>query len=221
MRKKLLIIIPIVAIMAIGFIIYWFWPQPQIPSIIDEGQRISQETRKIIEDDNNKHRIKFQYIFYDDTTLSLPDVAKTLSLDPNRDVLYILMRPLDEKDVGHYANAYYVQASPELEKKLVDYHPYLTNTIGPYLYGKNYDKAILEANDWLRIDTYLIENNVPKNPYKTGFRILFILLIILIVLSVLVQILSDDDDIDSHHSDDMLAVTTATLANSITINNIH
>lgn len=221
MRKKLLIIIPIVII---GFIIYWFWPiwpQPQIPSIIDEGQRISQETRKIIEDDNNKHKIKFQYIFYDDATLSLQNVAETLTLDQNQDVLYILMRPLDEKHFDDPSIAYYVQASPGLEKKLIDSHPSLTNTIGPYLYGKNYDKAILEANDWLRIDTYLIENNVPKNPYKTGFRILFILLIILIVLSVLVQILSDDDDIDSHHSDDMLAVTTATLANSITINNIH
>lgn len=219
MKKKLLITIPIVIIGFIVCLLWPLWPQPQIPSIIDEGQRISQETRKIIEDDNNQHKIKFQYLFYDDATVSLPNVAETLTLDKNQDVIYILMKPLDSDDFDDYTStyylqsAYYVQVSPKLEKKLVDYHPDLTDIIIPPIYGKNYDKAILSVNDWLRKDSYLIENQVSENPYKMGTRILFILFIILVVISVLVQLLSDDDDIDSHHSDDMLAVTTTTLTN--------
>lgn len=34
MKRKFLFIIPI---LIVSFLVYWFWPQPTIPSIIDEG----------------------------------------------------------------------------------------------------------------------------------------------------------------------------------------
>lgn len=78
MKKKFLFIVPI---LIIGFLIYWFWPQPTIPSIIDEGQHINQETRKIIEKDNAENKIKIQYLFYNETNEPLENKAKSLKLD--------------------------------------------------------------------------------------------------------------------------------------------
>ena len=131
MKKKFLFIVPI---LIIGFLIYWFWPQPTIPSIIDEGQHISQETRKLIEKDNAENKIKIQYLFYNETDERLSDKAKSLELDQKHDVFYVLMKPLNDNPFKDYSETYYVQASPSLAKKLVDDHPDLTYFVGPYMY---------------------------------------------------------------------------------------
>lgn len=222
MKKKFLFIIPIIVI---GFLIYWFWPQPTILSIIDEGQHISQETRKLIEKDNAENKIKIQYLFYNETDERLSDKAKSLELDQKHDVFYVLMKPLNDKPFKDYSETYYVQASPSLEKKLVDDHPDLTYFVGPYMYGKNYDGAVLEVNSLLRSPLYFYSNKNYTNPYDIAIAIVYIIFIILVIIKILVLIFDDDDD--NHGgglSDDeaaMLATTSAMLASSVVINNSH
>lgn len=227
MKKKFLFIIPI---LIIGFLIYWFWPQPTIPSIIDEGQHISQETRKIIEKDNAENKIKIQYLFYNETNERLSDKAKSLELDQKHDVFYVLMKPLNDNPFKDYSETYYVQASPSLKKKLVDDHPDLTYFVGPYMYGKNYDRAVLEVNSLLRSPLYFYSKKNYTNPYDIATAIVYILFIILVIILVIIKILVlifDDDDDDDHSgglSDDeatMLATTSTMLASSVVINNSH
>ena len=221
MKKKFLFIIPI---LVIGFLIYWFWPQPTIPSIIDEGQHISQETRQIIEKDNAENKIKIQYLFYNETDEQLSDKAKSLELDQKHDVFYVLMKPLNDNSFHVYSDTYYVQASPSLEKKLVDDHPDLTDIVGPYMYGKNYDGAVLTVNKQLRSPLYFASKSY-TNPYGIVLAIVYIIFIILVIIKILVVIFDDDDD--NHGgglSDDeaaMLATTSAMLASSVVINNSH
>ena len=224
MKKKFLFIIPI---LVIGFLIYWFWPQPTIPSIIDEGQHISQETRKLIEKDNAENKIKIQYLFYNETDEQLENKAKSLELDQKHDVFYVLMKPLDDNSFHDYSETYYVQASPSLEKKLIDYHPDLTYFVGPYMYGKNYDGAVLKVNSLLRSPLYFSSNKNYTNPYNIAIAIVYILFIILVIIKILVLIFDDDDD--NHGgglSDDeaamlaTVAATNAMLASTV-INNPH
>lgn len=223
MKKKFLFIVPI---LIIGFLIYWFWPQPTIPSIIDEGQHINQETRKIIEKDNAENKIKIQYLFYNETNEPLENKAKSLKLDQKHDVFYVLMKPLNDNPFKDYSETYYVQASPSLAKKLVDDHPDLTYFVGPYMYGKNYDGAVLEVNSLLRSPLYFYSNKNYTNPYDIAIAIVYIIFIILVIIKILVLIFDDDDD--NHGgglSDDeatMLATTTtAMLSSSVVINNSH
>ena len=222
MKKKFLFIVPI---LIIGFLIYWFWPQPTIPSIIDEGQHISQETRQIIEKSNDENKIKIQYLFYNETDERLSDKAKSLELDQKHDVFYVLMKPLNDNPFKDYSETYYVQASPSLAKKLVDDHPDLTYFVGPYMYGKNYDGAVLEVNSLLRSPLYFYSNKNYTNPYDIAIAIVYIIFIILVIIKILVLIFDDNDD--NHGgglSDDevaMLATTNAMLASSVVINNSH
>lgn len=222
MKKKFLFIIPI---LVIGFLIYWFWPQPTTPSIIDEGQHISQETRKLIEKDNAENKIKIQYLFYNETDEQLSDKAKSLELDQKHDVFYVLMKPLNDNPFKDYSETYYVQASPSLEKKLIDYHPDLTYFVGPYMYGKNYDGAVLNVHKQLRSPLYFASNKNYTNPYNIAIAIVYAIFIILVIIKILVLIFDDDDD--NHGgglSDDeaaMLATTSAMLASSVVINNSH
>lgn len=222
MKKKFLFIIPI---LVIGFLIYWFWPQPTILSIIDEGQHISQETRQIIEKSNDENEIKIQYLFYNETDEQLSDKAKSLELDQKHDVFYVLMKPLNDGSFHVYSDTYYVQASPSLEKKLVDDHPDLTYFVGPYMYGKNYDGAVLEVNSLLRSPLYFYSNKNYTNPYNIAIAIVYIIFIILVIIKILVLIFDDDDnDHGGGLSDDeaaMLATTNAMLANSVIINSMH
>lgn len=222
MKKKFLFIIPI---LVIGFLIYWFWPQPTIPSIIDEGQHISQETRQIIEKSNDENEIKIQYLFYNETDEPLSDKAKSLELDQKHDVFYVLMKPLNDNPFHDYSETSYVQASPSLEKKLVDGHPDLTNIVGPYMYGKNYDGAVLKVNFWLRTPLYFYSNKNYTDPYNVIIAILYILLFVIIILKILLLIFDNDDNDhgggSSNGEDEMLAATNAMLANSIIINSTH
>lgn len=222
MKKKFLFIIPI---LVIGFLIYWFWPQPTILSIIDEGQHISQETRQIIEKSNDENEIKIQYLFYNETDEQLSDKAKSLELDQKHDVFYVLMKPLNDGSFHVYSDTYYVQASPSLEKKLVDDHPDLTYFVGPYMYGKNYDGAVLEVNSLLRSPLYFYSNKNYTNPYNIAIAIVYIIFIILVIIKILVLIFDDDNnDHGGGLSDDeaaMLATTNAMLANSVIINSMH
>lgn len=226
MKKKFLFIVPI---LIIGFLIYWFWPQPTIPSIIDEGQHISQETRKLIEKDNAENKIKIQYLFYNKTNEPLENKAKSLKLDQKHDVFYVLMKPLNDNPFKDYSETYYVQASPSLAKKLVDDHPDLTYFVGPYMYGKNYDGAVLNVHKQLRSPIYFASNKNYTNPYDIATAIVYILFIILVIILVIIKILvlifdDDDDDHSGGLSDDeaaMLATTSAMLASSVVINNSH
>lgn len=78
-NKKFIIIIALILI--IGFCIYWFWPQTSNSVIVDDGQHINQETRKIIEESNAKNQIKTQYVIYNDADVSLSSKAQSLVLD--------------------------------------------------------------------------------------------------------------------------------------------
>lgn len=60
------------------------------------------------------------------------------------------MKPLNDNQFYDYSETSYVQASQSLEKKLVDGHPNLTSIVGPYMYGKDYDTAILKVDERLR-----------------------------------------------------------------------
>lgn len=221
MKKKFLFVIPI---LVIGFLIYWFWPQPTIPSIIDEGQHINQETRQIIEKSNVENEIKIQYLFYNETDEPLSSKAKSLELDQKHDVFYVLMKPLDNNPFHDYSETSYIQASPSLEKKLVDNHPNLTNIVGPYMYGKNYDDAVLKINERLRTTIYFLDHEGHTNHYDVVMKTLYTIIIILIIIKILLWIFIDDDDNhdgdSSNGEDEMLATTNAMLASTI-INHMH
>ena len=137
----------------------------------------------------------------------------------------VLMKPLDDKPFKDYSETYYVQASPSLAKKLVGDHPDLTYFVGPYMYGKNYDGAVLEVNSLLRSPLYFYSNKNYTNPYDIAIAIVYIIFIILVIIKILVLIFDDNDD--NHGgglSDDeaaMLATTNAMLASSVVINNSH
>ena len=222
MKKKFLFVIPI---LVIGFLIYWFWPQPTIPSVIDEGQHISQKTRQIIEKSNDENEIKIQYLFYNETDEPLSDKAKSLELDQKHDVFYVLMKPLKGDQFHDYSETSYVQASPSLEKKLVDNHPNLTNIVGPYMYGKNYDDAVLKINERLRTTIYFLGHEGHTNHYDVVMKTVYTIIIILIIIKILLWIFIDDDgdnhgDGSSNGEDEMLATTNAMLASTI-INHMH
>lgn len=221
MTKKLIVI---VLISLVGFCAYWFWPQPLIQSIIDEGQHVSQETRQIIDEDNAKNQIKTQYIIYDDTDVPLLSKAQSLTLDQKQDVFYVLMKPLSDNLFRDINSTSYVQASPTLEKKLIDKHPNLTNIVGPSIYGQNYDEAVIKANKQLRITTRFVEDKAHKNHDDSIVKVLFVLFILLSLVAVLLSIFTNDDD---DHNDDssndennMLATTNMMLTNTI-ITNMH
>ena len=220
-KKKFLFIIPI---LVIGFGLYWLWPQPSIPAIIDEGQHISQETHQIIEKSNAENKIKIQYLFCNETNESLSDKAKSLELDQKHDVFYVLMKPSDNNPFRNYSDTSYIQASPSLEKKLVDDHPNMTNIVGPYIYGKNYDMAVLKVNERLRTTTYFLDHEGHINYYDIGIKTLYILFIILIIVKILLSMFIDDDDDNddgsSHGENEMLATTNIMLASTI-INHMH
>ena len=217
MKKKFLFIIPI---LIVSFLVYWFWPQPTIPSIIDEGHHISQKTRKYIERANAKNKIKIQYLFYNETNELLPIKAQSLELDQKHDVFYVLIKPLNDNQFYDYSETSYVQASPSLEKKLVDTHPNLTSIVGPYMYGKDYDTAILKIEERLRttIKGY-------TNQYNVVITTLCTIFIILIILKILLSIfINKDDNHDGNSSngeDEMLATTNAMLASTIIISSTH
>lgn len=116
-----------------------------------------------------------------------------------------------------------------LRKKLVDDHPDLTYFVGPYMYGKNYDGAVLEVNSLLRSPLYFYSNKNYTNPYDIAIAIVYILFIILVIILVIIKILllifdDDDNDHSGGLSDDeatMLATTSTMLASSVVINNSH
>ena len=213
MKRKFLFIIPI---LIVSFLVYWFWPQPTIPSIIDEGHHISQKTRQYIERANAKNKIKIQYLFYNETNEPLSTKAQSLELDQKHDVFYVLMKPLNDNQFYDYSET----SSPSLEKKLVDGHPNLTNIVGPYMYGKDYDTAILKVDERLRttIKGYI-------NQYDVVITTLCTIFIVLIILKILLSIfINDDDDHDggsSNGEDEMLATTNAMLASTVIISSTH
>lgn len=217
MKRKFLFIIPI---LIVSFLVYWFCPQPTIPSIIDEGHHISQKTRQYIERANAKNKIKIQYLFYNETNEPLSTKAQSLELDQKHDVFYVLMKPLNNNQFYDYSETSYVQASPSLEKKLVDGHPNLTSIVGPYMYGKDYDTAILKVDERLRttIKGYI-------NQYDVVIMTLCTIFIVLIILKILLSIfINDDDDHDvgsSNGEDEMLATTNAMLASTVIISSTH
>ena len=208
----------------ISFCTYWFWPQPSIQSIIDEGQHVSQETRQIIDEDNAKNQIKTRYIIYDDADVPLLSKAQSLTLDQKQDVFYVLMKPLSDNLFRDINSTSYVQASPTLEKKLIDKHPNLTNIVGPSIYGQNYDEAVIKANKQLRITTRFVEDEAHKNHYDFITKTLIVLFIILLFVAVLLSVfINDDDDHNDDSSNDennMLATTNMMLTNTI-ITNMH
>lgn len=212
------------SLVMIGFCAYWFWPQPSIQSITDEGQHVSQETRQIIDEDNAKNQIKTQYIIYNETDVPLLSKAQSLTLDQKQDVFYVFMKPLSDNLFRDINSTSYVQASPTLETKLVDKHPNLTNIIGPSIYGQNYDEAVIKSNKQLRIATRFVEDKAHKNHDDSIVKVLFVLFVILLFVAVLLSIFTNDDD---GHNDDssndennMLATTNMMLASTI-INNMH
>ena len=209
-------------IIIIGFCVYWFWPQPQIQSIIDEGQHINQETRQIIEEDNAKNQIKTQYIVYNETDVSLSTKVQSLALDQKQDIFYVLIKPLNPHPFQDYESTSYVQASPTLESKLIDKHPNLTNSIGPYIYGKNYDKSVIEANKQLRITTRFVEHKEPQNLYDFIVNVLMVIFISLIVITIILAIFTDGDEHDDS-SGNNAALTTANISmlNSTIISNMN
>ncbi len=210
-------------IIIIGFCVYWFWPQPQIQSIIDEGQHINQETRKIIEEDNAKNQIKTQYIVYNETDVSLSTKAQSLALDQKQDIFYVLIKPLNPHPFQDYESTSYVQASPTLESKLIDKHPNLTNSIGSYIYGKNYDKAVIEANKQLRITTRFVEHKEPQNLYDFIVNVLMVIFISLVIITIVLSIFTDDgdDNDDSSNNNAALTTTNISMLNSTIINNMN
>lgn len=95
-------------------------------------------------------------------------------MDQKHDVFYVLMKPLNDNQFYDYSETSYVQASPSLEKKLVDGHPNLTNIVGPYMYGKDYDTAILKVDERLRttIKGYINQYDVVITTLCTIFIVL-------------------------------------------------
>lgn len=217
-NKKFIIIIALILI--IGFCIYWFWPQTSNSVIVDDGQHINQETRKIIEESNAKNQIKTQYVIYNDADVSLSSKAQSLVLDQKQDVFYVLMKPLSDKLFRDIGDTSYVQASPTLETKLIDKHPNLTNIIGPYIYGRNYNDAVIKANEQLRITTRFVEDKDHQNYYGLIIKTLFVIFISLSLVTILLSIFTNGGD-DSSGGNAALIAANSALTNSVIISNMH
>lgn len=218
-NKKFIIIIALILI--IGFCIYWFWPQTSNSVIVDDGQHINQETRKIIEESNAKNQIKTQYVIYNDADVSLSSKAQSLVLDQKQDVFYVLMKPLSDKLFRDIGDTSYVQASPTLETKLIDKHPNLTNIIGPYIYGRNYNDAVIKANEQLRITTRFVEDKDHQNYYGLIIKTLFVIFISLSFVTILLSIFTNGGDDDSSGGNAALIAANSALTNSVIISNMH
>lgn len=218
-NKKFIIIIALISI--IGFGIYWFWPQTSNSVIVDDGQHINQETRKIIEESNAKNQIKTQYVIYNDADVSLSSKAQSLVLDQKQDVFYVLMKPLSDKLFRDIGDTSYVQASPMLETKLIDKHPNLTNIIGPYIYGRNYNDAVIKANEQLRITTRFVEDKDHQNYYGLIIKTLFVIFISLSFVTILLSIFTNGGDDDSSGRHAALIAANSALTNSVIISNMH
>lgn len=217
MKKKFLFVI---SILVIGFGIYWFWPQTSNSVIVDDGQHINQETRKIIEESNAKSQIKTRYIIYNDADVSLPHKAQSLVLDQKQDVFYVLIKPLSDKLFRDIGDTSYVQASPTLETKLIDKHPNLTNIIGPYIYGQNYNEAVVKANEQLHMTTRFVEDKDHQNYYDSIIKTLFVIFISLSFVTILLSIFTNGDD-DSSGGNAALIAANSALTNSVIISNMH
>lgn len=218
-NKKFIIIIALILI--IGFCLYWFWPQTSNSVIVDDGQHINQETRKIIEESNAKNQIKTQYVIYNDADVSLSSKAQSLVLDQKQDVFYVLMKPLSDKLFRDIGDTSYVQASPTLETKLIDKHPNLTNIIGPYIYGRNYNDAVIKANEQLRITTRFVEDKDHQNYYGLIIKTLFVIFISLSFVTILLSIFTNGGDDDSSGGNAALIAANSALTNSVIISNMH
>lgn len=219
-NKKFIIIIALILI--IGFGIYWFWPQTSNSVIVDDGQHINQDTRRIIDDDNSKNQIKTRYIIYNDADISLSHKAQSLVLDQKQDVFYVLMKPLSDKLFRDIGDTSYIQASPTLETKLIDKHPNLTNIIGPYIYGQNYNEAVIKSNDQLRMTTRFIEDKDHNNHYDSIIKTLFVIFISLSLVTILLSIfINGGDDGDSSGGHAALIAANSALTNSVIISNMH
>ena len=217
-NKKFIIIIALILI--IGFCIYWFWPQTSNSVIVDDGQHINQDTRRIIDDDNSKNQIKTRYIIYNDADISLSHKAQSLVLDQKQDVFYVLMKPLSDKLFRDIGDTSYIQASPTLETKLIDKHPNLTNIIGPYIYGRNYNDAVIKANEQLRITTRFVEDKDHQNYYGLIIKTLFVIFISLSFVTILLSIFTNGGD-DSSGGNAALIAANSALTNSVIISNMH
>lgn len=218
-NKKFIIIIALILI--IGFCIYWFWPQTSNSVIVDDGQHINQETRKIIEESNAKNQIKTQYVIYNDADVSLPHKAQSLVLDQKQDVFYVLIKPLSDKLFRDIGDTSYVQASPTLETKLIDKHPNLTNIIGPYIYGQNYNEAVVKANEQLHMTTRFVEDKDHQNYYDSIIKTLFVIFISLSFVTILLSIFTNGGDDDSSGGNAALIAANSALTNSVIISNMH
>lgn len=219
-KNKKFIVIALISI--IGFGIYWFWPQTSNSVIVDEGQHINQDTRRIIDDDNSKNQIKTRYIIYNDADVSLPHKAQSLVLDQKQDVFYVFMKPLSDKLFRDIGDTSYVQASPTLETKLIDKHPNLTNIIGPYIYGQNYNEAVIKSNEQLRMTTRFIEDKDHNNHYDSIIKTLFVIFISLSLVTILLSIFTNGgDDGDSSGGHAALIAANSALTNSVIISNMH
>lgn len=219
MKKKFLFVI---SILVIGFGICWFWPRSSNPAIIDEGQHVNQDTRRIIDDDNSKNQIKTRYIIYNNADISLSHKAQSLVLDQKQDVFYVLMKPLSDKLFRDIGDTSYIQASPTLETKLIDKHPNLTNTIGPYIYGQNYNEAVIKSNEQLRMTTRFIEDKDHNNHYDSIIKTLFVIFISLSFVTILLSIFTNGGgDDDSSGGNVALIAANSALTNSVIISNMH
>ena len=219
MKKKFLFVI---SILVIGFGICWFWPRSSNPAIIDEGQHVNQDTRRIIDDDNSKNQIKTRYIIYNDADISLSHKAQSLVLDQKQDVFYVLMKPLSDKLFRDIGDTSYIQASPTLETKLIDKHPNLTNIIGPYIYGQNYNEAVVKANEQLHITTRFVEDKDHQNYYGLIINTLFVIFISLSFVTILLSIFTNGGgDDDSSGGNVALIAANSALTNSVIISNMH
>ena len=219
-KNKKFIIIALISI--IGFGIYWFWPQTSNSVIVDEGQHINQDTRRIIDDDNSKNQIKTRYIIYNDADISLSHKAQSLVLDQKQDVFYVLMKPLSDKLFRDIGDTSYIQASPTLETKLIDKHPNLTNIIGPYIYGQNYNEAVIKSNEQLRMTTRFIEDKDHNNHYDSIIKTLFVIFISLSFVTILLSIFTNGGgDDDSSGGNVALIAANSALTNSVIISNMH
>lgn len=218
-KNKKFIIIALISI--IGFGIYWFWPQTSNSVIVDKGQHINQDTRRIIEESNAKSKIKTRYIIYNDADVSLPHKAQSLVLDQKQDVFYVLIKPLSDKLFRDIGDTSYVQASPTLETKLIDKHPNLTNIIGPYIYGQNYNEAVVKANEQLHMTTRFVEDKDHQNYYDSIIKTLFVIFISLSFVTILLSIFTNGGDDDSSGSNAALIAANSALTNSVIISNMH
>ena len=219
-KNKKFIIIALISI--IGFGIYWFWPQTSNSVIVDEGQHINQDTRRIIEESNAKSKIKTRYIIYNDADVSLPHKAQSLVLDQKQDVFYVLIKPLSDKLFRDIGDTSYVQASPTLETKLIDKHPNLANIIGPYIYGQNYNEAVVKANEQLHITTRFVEDKDHQNYYGLIINTLFVIFISLSFVTILLSIFTNGGgDDDSSGGNVALIAANSALTNSVIISNMH